>query len=97
MQKSEPTEIITNISTKLNLVADKIEAENEQKLKEKKALNVIIFNIPESKNPTHNELESCKNDLKIIQQVLGENKMKKESLSHFIELVKLQITKPDPL
>ena len=36
MQKSEPTEIIKNISTKLNFGAEKIEAENEQKLKEKK-------------------------------------------------------------
>ena len=34
--------------------------------KKKKALNVIIFNIPESKNPTHSALENCKNDLKII-------------------------------
>ena len=97
IQKSEPTEIITNISTKLNFVAEKIEAESEQKLKEKKALNIIIFNIPESKNPTDSALENCKTDLKVVQQVLGEKRIKKKSLSHFIELVKLQITKSDPL
>ena len=34
MQKREPTELITNFSTKLNFVAEKIEAENEQKLKQ---------------------------------------------------------------
>ena len=56
IQKSESTEIITNISTKLNFVAEKIEAENEQKLKEKKASNIIIFDIPESENPTNSAL-----------------------------------------
>ena len=97
MQKSEPTEIITNISTKLNLVAEKIEAENEQKLKEKKALNVIIFNIPESKNPTNSALENCKNDLKIIQQVLGENKMKKEEFKSLYRVGKIADNKIRPI
>ena len=71
---------MTNISTKLNFVTEKLEAENEQKLKDKKALNVIIFNIPECKNSTNSALENCKSDLKIVQQLLEENKIKKEEL-----------------
>ena len=46
METIKPKDIFTNINTKLSVVARKIEAENEQKLKEKKALNVIVFNIP---------------------------------------------------
>ena len=89
MQKNKPTELMTNISTKLNFVAEKIEAENEQKLKEKKALNVIIFNIPECKNSTNSALENCKNDLKIVQQVLGENKIKKEEFKSLYRVGKI--------
>ena len=97
IQKSEPTEIITNISTKLNFVAEKIEAESEQKLKEKKASNIIIFNIPESKNPTDSALENCKTDLKIVQQVLGENKIKKEEFKSLYRVGKITENKIRPI
>ena len=47
IETSKPTDIITNINTKLSVFAGKVEAQNEQKLKEKKAINDIVFNIPE--------------------------------------------------
>ena len=97
MKKSEPTEVITNISTKLNFVAEKIEAESEQKLKEKKALNVIIFNIPECKIPTNSALENCKNDLKIVQKLLGENKLKKEEFKSLYRVGKIADNKNRPI
>ena len=36
VRTNKPTNFLKNINTKLNVVAEKIEAENEQKLKEKR-------------------------------------------------------------
>ena len=72
-------DLITNIDSKLSLVTEKINAETERKLKDRKALNVVVFNIPEATNAS-TSLESCKKDLKVLQEVLGENQIKKHEL-----------------
>ena len=56
METIKPKDFFTKIDTKLSRVAGKIEAENEQKIKENKALNVIVFNIPEWRNSTNSSL-----------------------------------------
>ena len=70
---------ISNIDSKLSLVTEKINAETERKLKDRKALNVVVFNIPEATNAS-TSLESCKKDLQVLQEVLGESKIKKHEL-----------------
>ena len=74
IQLNKPAEFFTDISTKLNLVTKKIKAQSDEKLKKKKALNVIVFNIPESEcsNSTY---ENSKRDLKTIQEVLAVDKI----------------------
>ena len=74
IQLNKPAEFFTDISTKLNLVTKKIKAQSDEKLKKKKALNVIVFNIPESEcsNRTY---ENSKRDLKTIQEVLAVDKI----------------------
>ena len=71
VQSNKPTEFLTVINSKLNVVAENIEAEKEQKLIQAKALNIIVFNIPESNRK--NSVEYCKVDFNIIQESLLEN------------------------
>ena len=42
-ESNKPTEFITDINSKLNVVAEKIETEKEQKLMQAKALNIILL------------------------------------------------------
>ena len=71
VQSNKPTEFLTVINSKLNVVAENIEAEKEQKLIQAKALNIIVFNIPESH--WNSSVEYCKVDFNIIQESLLEN------------------------
>lgn len=47
IEASKPTDLFTNINTKLSGVAEKFEAENKHKLKEEKPFNITVFNISE--------------------------------------------------
>ena len=72
--KNKPVEVLTDISSKLDAVKDKIDADNEQKQIEKKRLSIFVFNIPENKSVRLQSLfDSCKKDFKVLQEVLGEN------------------------
>ena len=93
---NRPAEFFTDISTKLNLVSEKIEAQSEEKLKQKKALNVIVFNIPESESP-NSSLENSKRDLKTIQEVLGENKIIKSELNSLYRIGKINKDRRRPI
>ena len=56
--------IISNINNKLSVVTEKITFEYEEKFREKEALNVIIFNVPECTNTTSfNSVKNAKKDL----------------------------------
>ena len=49
---------------------------------ERKALNVIIFNVPEDINvSTKNSLESCKKDFQVLQEVLKIEQIKLKIMS----------------
>ena len=85
---NKPAEFFTDISTKLNLVTKKIEAQSDEKLKEKKALNVIVFNIPESENPS-SSLENTKRDLNTIQEILGVHKINKSEFNSLYRIGKI--------
>ena len=75
-------DFISNIDSKLSLVTEKINAETERKLKERKALNVIIFNIPEScNNQSIYTVEHAKDDLNKIQSILGSSKLNENELN----------------
>ena len=68
--KNKPVEVLTDISSKLDVVKEKIEADTEQKQIEMKALNIIVFNIPEDKSDQlQNQFDSCKKDFKVLQEV----------------------------
>ena len=85
---NKPAEFFTDISTKLSLVTKKIEAQSDEKLKEKKALNVIVFNIPESENPS-SSLENSKKDLNTIQEILGVHKIIKSEFNSLYRIGKI--------
>ena len=73
-QNNNTTEAINTINDNFeNLksnIETKIDQETESQLRQKKKLNVIIFNIPES---TSSDLETQnKDDIKILQKVLNE-------------------------
>ena len=58
--KNKPVEVLTDISSKLDVVKDKIDADTEQKQIEKKRLNTIVINIPENKSvPLQSQFDSC--------------------------------------
>ena len=96
--KNKPAEVLTDISSKLDVVKEKIEADTEQKQIEMKALNIIVFNIPEDKSdPLQNQFDSCKNDFKILQEVLGENKIKKHELKTLYRIGKFEVGKVRPI
>ena len=79
---NRPAEFFTDISTKLNLVTVKIKSQK------KKALNVIVFNIPESESP-NSPIEISKGDLKTIQEILGQKKIMKSEFNSFYRIVKV--------
>ena len=85
-QKDQITQLQNNptslIDSKLTLVTEKINAESERKLKDKKALKVIIFSVPESCNsPSVYTIENAKKDLNLIQDSLGSNKLTETELN----------------
>ena len=46
----------------------------------KKALNVIVFNVPEdSSNSTNNSLHDSKKDLQITHEILGNSRIEKKT------------------
>ena len=64
-------DFISNIDSKLSLVTHQINAETERKLKEKKSLNVIVFNIPENiSNTSVYTVENAKKMTSIKYKVL---------------------------
>ena len=76
ISSNKQTKFLTDISSKVNAVTEKIEAEAKQKLIERKALNIIIFNIPKDINiSTKTFLESCKKNFQVLQEVLGANQI----------------------
>ena len=98
METIKPKNFFTNINTKLNEVAGKIEAENERKVKEMKALNVIVVNNLEWRNSTTlTSLENSKNDMQTIQSVLGESKIKKQQLKSLCRVDKTTNVKNKPI
>ena len=50
INSTKPTKVLTDVSSRINAVVKRIEAETEQKLTWIKALSIIIFNILEAKN-----------------------------------------------
>ena len=98
VSSNKPTNFLTDINSKLNTVTEKIEAETEQKLIKRKALNVIVFNIPEATNSsTKNSLESCKKDLQVLQEVLGENQIRKHELKTLHRIGRIAEGKTRPI
>ena len=96
--KNKPDKVLTDISSKLEVVKEKIEADNEQKQIEMKALNIIVFNIPEEKSDLlQNQFDSTKKDFKILQEVLGENKLKKHELKTLYRIGKFEVGKIRPI
>lgn len=94
----KPTDFISNIDSKLSLVTHQIHAETERKLKEKKALNVIVFNIPEnSSNASVYKVEDAKNDLNKIQKALGSNKIDETELDTLYRIGKYNCNKTRPI
>ena len=95
---NKPNKFLTDISREGTAVTDKIEAEKEEKLMERKALNVVIFNIPEDITvSTKNSLESCKNDFLVLQEVLGTNQIKKHELKTLYRVGKIKEVKIRPI
>ena len=104
MQKHQQTpfkkqpDFISNIDSKLSLVTHQINAETERKLKEKKALNVIVFNIPENiSNISVYTVENAKNDLNKIQSSLGSNKIAETELDTIYRIGKYNGNKTRPI
>ena len=96
--KNKPVEVLTDIKSKLDVVKDKIDADNEQKQIEKKRLNIIVFNIPENKGvPLQGQFDSCKKDFKVLQEVLGENKIEKHELKTLYRIGKYENGKVRPI
>ena len=96
--KNKPVEVLTDISSKLDIVKDKIDADKEQKQIEKKRLNIIVFNIPENKDvPVQGQFDSCKKDFKVLQEVLGENKIEKHELKTLYRIGKFEDGKVRPI
>ena len=93
--KNKPVEVLTDINNKLDVVKGKIEADNEQKQIEKKRLNIIVFNIPENKGVP--QLDGCKKDFKVLQEVLGENKIEKHELKSLYRIGKFEDGKIRPI
>ena len=64
--------LLSDINTKLYIVTENINDENQRQVINKKNLNAIVFNVPEnSSNLTKSSLDDCKTDFQIIQQILG--------------------------
>jgi len=96
--KNGPVEVLTEIGSKLDVVKEKMEADTEQKQIEKKALNIIVFNIPENKSvPLQSQFDSCKKDFKVLQDVLGENKIEKHELKSLYRIGKFEVGKVRPI
>ena len=73
--------IVNNINSKLTLVTEKINAESERKLI-KKALNVIIFNVPENCNsPSVYTIENSKKRPQLNSNSLSSNKLTETELN----------------
>ena len=91
-------DFISNIDSKLSLVTHQINAETERKLKEKKSLNVIVFNIPENiSNTSVYTVENAKNDLNKIQSSLGSNKIAETELNTLYRIGKYNCNKTRPI
>ena len=91
-------DFISNIDSKLSLVTHQINAETERKLKEKKSLNVIVFNIPENiSNTSVYTVENAKNDLNKIQSSLGSNKIAETELDTIYRIGKYNGNKTRPI
>ena len=96
--KNGPVEVLTEIGSKLDVVKEKMEADTEQKQIEKKALNIIVFNIPENKSvPLQSQFDSCKKDFKVLQDVLGENRIEKHELKSLYRIGKFEVGKVRPI
>ena len=96
--KNGPVEVLTDIGSKLDVVKEKMEADTEQKQIEKKALNIIVFNIPENKSvPLQSQFDSCKKDFKVLQDVLGENRIEKHELKSLYRIGKFEVGKVRPI
>ena len=81
IQSNKPNKLLTDISSKLNAVTEKMELETKQKLMERKALDVIVFGMPEDINVSaKNSLDSCKKDFQVLQEVLGAYQIRKHEL-----------------
>ena len=61
----------------------------------KKRLNIIVFNIPENKGVP--QLDGCKKDFKVLQEVLGENKIEKHELKSLYRIGKFEDGKIRPI
>ena len=67
-------------------------------MKEKKALNVIVFNIPENvSNTSVYTVENAKNDLNMIQSSLGSNKITENELNTLYRIGKYNCNKSRPI
>ena len=65
---------------------------------ERKALYVIIFNIPEDINGSiKNSLECCTKDFQVLQEVLGTKKINKHELNTLYRVGKIEEGKTRPL
>ena len=61
-------------------------------------MNIIVFNIPENKSvPLQSQFDSCKKDFKVLQDVLGENRIEKHELKSLYRIGKFEVGKVRPI
>ena len=61
-------------------------------------MNVIVFNIPEDENvPLQSPFDNYKRDFKVLQEVLGEDRIEKHELKSVYRIGKFEVGKPRPI
>ena len=61
-------------------------------------MNIIVFNIPENKSVSlQSKFDRCKKDFKVLQEVLGENEIKKHERKSLHRIGKFEVGKARPI